>query len=202
MARWKVSTVDKKSVQEIATWTKDGKELEIQTGFRWGSWIVETSDDNPPVFEFDGDGIIDMYDYYKGNIVSIELDCLDDGCWLEWEFSDNISEEEQEEIIEGWDEDSYDYLESNDWLEGDTQCQVFCELSIERLEDRQEEAQSYSSESNDGWNDKSIEPSELGEYEVLKNAPWPLGGLTKAYWDGNSWLDDNEKIDIHKWKNN
>lgn len=169
MARWKVSTVDKKSVQEIETWTKDGKRLEIQTGFRWGSWIVETSDDNPPVFEFGEDGTIDMYSYYEGNIESIELDYLDDGCWLEWEFSDNISEEEQEQIIEGWDEDSYDYLESNGWLQDDTICQVFCELSIERLEDLPSDDEDDEDEEDDDGGGSS--PSGEGDSAPKK---WPF----------------------------
>jgi hypothetical protein len=66
MATWKVSPYYKKSCEEHEYYTKDGMTIVRQTGFRGASFIVETSDDNPPEFEFDyvpgGDGSKDSID--------------------------------------------------------------------------------------------------------------------------------------------
>ena len=48
MAWWKVSTIEKKSCEEREIWTKDGKTVTRINGFRWGTFSVETTDDNPP----------------------------------------------------------------------------------------------------------------------------------------------------------
>lgn len=132
MADWKVSTVDKKSVLEVEIWTNNkGQTIKKITGFRWGSWIVTTDDDEEPVFEYDADGNIDMNSYYDNNVEGIELDMLDDGWYMDWEFSDDVSEEERTAITEGYEEDGYDYLESNGWYSYETLCLVSCELDIE-----------------------------------------------------------------------
>jgi hypothetical protein len=61
MARWKVSTQEKKSVEEREIWTHpEHGAIERRTGFRWGSYIVTTDNKIPPKFELvevpDGDG--------------------------------------------------------------------------------------------------------------------------------------------------
>ena len=93
MAIWTVKTYYKKNVQEVETYVQrkgEGK-VTVTNGFRWGSWTVETSDDNPPEFEFTevpgGDGkkdSIDMLDCCDNNIDNVELIDMDDGgCWYD-----------------------------------------------------------------------------------------------------------------------
>lgn len=209
MADWKVSTRDKKSVVEVEIWTNDkGQTVKKVTGFRWGSWVITTSDDEEPILERDSNGEIDMYSYYENNIESIELDMLDDGWFMDWEFSDDVSEEEQKLIIDGYDEDGYDYLETNGWFNDETLCLVSCDLDIEPVlsvskeVDQDTASWSTPSESEENWIDKSITPEEIGEYEVVINAAWPMGGMTvDASWDGASWKQDGKEIQIHRWKN-
>ena len=98
MATWTVSTHYKKSCQEVEFWVRREGEGKIITtnGFRYGEWTVETTDDNPPEFEFTfvpgGDGkkdSINMLDCEVNNIESVELvEMFDGGCWYDTEFVD------------------------------------------------------------------------------------------------------------------
>lgn len=133
MAQWKVSTTEKKSCEEIEIWTKNDKTIKRINGFRWGTFIVETSDDNPPdgITENNEDGV-DMYNHVGDNIETIDLDSMDDGWYGDYEF-ENIDEEEQEELIEGMEDDYYDYLESNGWSNWETQAWLYGPLEITKV---------------------------------------------------------------------
>jgi hypothetical protein len=112
-----------------------------QTGFRGASFYVETSDDNPPEFEFDfvpgGDGSkdsIDMYNCEVNNIESVELDSMWDGCWEEVEFPEDMDEEEKERLQELIEEegDIYDVLENQEgWSQSETQAWIWGPIQIE-----------------------------------------------------------------------
>jgi hypothetical protein len=120
MADWIVST-GRKDLTEVQIWTKDDSQFEYSTVWRGGTWIVTTSDDNPPQIEgADENGIVDMGWLEGPNIVSCEFESTHDGCYDEWKFSDDIDEAEQERIIEGWEEDAYSFLEEDGWLDDDT----------------------------------------------------------------------------------
>ena len=97
MANWKVSPYYKKSCEEHEQYFKDGMMIVRKTGFRGAGFFVETSDDNPPEFEFDfvpgGDGrkdSIDMYNCYGNNIENVELDSMWDGCWEDIVFPEEM----------------------------------------------------------------------------------------------------------------
>ena len=79
MAFWKVSNLQKKSCEERATWVKDHQIVTRIDGWRWGTYNVETTDDNPPdgITEDNEDGI-NMNDHNGENIVSIDMDNMDD----------------------------------------------------------------------------------------------------------------------------
>ena len=67
MAIWRVKTYHKKSCEEREIWTHSTHGTMVRTnGFRFAEYEVETSDDNPPEFEFDevpgGDGKRDSID--------------------------------------------------------------------------------------------------------------------------------------------
>ena len=138
MAVWNVSTAEKKSVEEHELWTKDGVEIRRLNGFRWGSWTVTTSDDDEPQFEryavpggSPDEDSIDMYNCYDNNIEEVELISLDDGWYGDWIFPDDFDEDEKERIIEGWEEDSYEFMENEGWYQSDGECWVWGELTIE-----------------------------------------------------------------------
>ena len=141
MAIWTVSTYYKKSCQEVEHWVRREGEGKITTtnGFRRGEWTVETSDDNPPEFEFDfvpgGDGkkdSIDMCNCEVNNIESVELvEMFDGGCWYDMDF-EGLTEEEEEEIREFIDENSIYDLEDRDdaWYNDDTEWWVWGPIEI------------------------------------------------------------------------
>lgn len=125
MANWKVSTYYKKSCEEHEIYIKDGKTVKRKTGFRWASFYVETTDDNPPEFEFDcvpgGDGrkdSINMYSPIGDNIESSELENMNDGCWEDWEWPEDMDDEEIEALEERIAEEGvYEVLEDQEgWM--------------------------------------------------------------------------------------
>lgn len=50
------------------------------------------------------------------------------------------------------------------------------------------------------WFDKDVQPYHKGEYEVMIDAPWPLGGQGMAEWTGRTWKQDGKKVAIHQWR--
>jgi hypothetical protein len=141
MANWKVSPYYKKSCEEHEQYTKDGMTIIRKTGFRGASFFVETSDDNPPEFDFDfvpgGDGkkdSIDMYNCYGNNIENVELDSMWDGCWEDIVYPDEMDEEEQERLAELIEEegDVYDVLENQEgWMLDETEAWIWGPILIE-----------------------------------------------------------------------
>ena len=141
MAVWTVKTYHKKNVQEVETYHKregDGTVV-VTNGFRWGSWTVETSDDNPPEFEFtevpNGDGkkdSINMLDCEYNNIESVELISMDDGgCWYDVEI-EGLDEDEEEEVREFIEENSaYELEDGGEWYQDDTEWWIWGPIEIE-----------------------------------------------------------------------
>jgi len=142
MAIWKVRAYHKKNVQEVEHWVRrEGQgRITVTNGFRWGEWTVETSDDNPPEFEFTevpgGDGkkdSINMLDCEINNIESVELISMDDGgCWYDIEFS-GLTLEEEEELEEFIEENSiYDLEDREDsWYSDETEWWVWGPIEIQ-----------------------------------------------------------------------
>ena len=141
MAQWTVSTYYKKSCQEVEHWVRrkgEGK-ITVTNGFRRGEWTVETSDDNPPEFEFDfvpgGDGkkdSIDMCNCEVNNIESVELvEMFDGGCWYDVEF-EGLTLEEEEELEEFIEENSIYDLEDRDdgWYNDETEWWIWGPIEI------------------------------------------------------------------------
>ena len=130
MAWWRIATVQKKSAVEREFWVHSDKRWTVvrENGYRWGTILVETEDHNPPDIDLENAHGIDMYstDY------NYELDSLDDGCWADWEFPDDMPDEEREKVIEGFDEDSYDYMESNGWYNDETEVWFRGPLEMQR----------------------------------------------------------------------
>ena len=114
MAQWTLKTQYKKSAIEKQHWYKDGKQIVRIEGYRWGTFYCE-SDTQPEIDLVNEDGYRIGSDDYEW-----ELDNLDDGCYADWEFPEDMSEEEQEKITEAWEEEFYDGLEELGWNCDDT----------------------------------------------------------------------------------
>jgi hypothetical protein len=141
MATWTVKTYHKKNVQEVETYLqRDGEgKVVVTNGFRWGEWTVETSDDNPPEFEFTevpgGDGrkdSINMLDCSYNNIEDAELVSMDDGgCWYDVDVT-GLDEEAQAEIEDFLEENSPYELEDRDdgWYQDETEWWIWGPIEI------------------------------------------------------------------------
>jgi hypothetical protein len=141
MAIWTVKTHYKKNVQEVEIWHQregEGK-VTVVNGFRWGEWTVETTDDNPPEFEFTyvpgGDGrkdSIDMLNCEVNNIDNIELVSMDDGgCWYDLEI-EGLDDEEDDRIRTLVEEDGIWALEEEEgWIQDDTEWWIWGPIEIQ-----------------------------------------------------------------------
>ena len=114
MATWTLKTQHKKNAIEKQHWYKNGVEIIRTEGYRWGTFYCE-NDEQPKIDLVNEDGYRIGSDDYEW-----ELDNLDDGCYADWEFPEDMSEEEQEKITEAWDEEFYDGLEELGWNCDDT----------------------------------------------------------------------------------
>jgi hypothetical protein len=108
MTTYKVSTEHKKSITEKNFYTKDGQTICYSIGWRWGYVRYEEKPDlsnyNPETDE------IEIYEL--GDVVDHSYD---DGCWADWEFPDNMDEEEKERIQEIYEEEYDEGLENEGW---------------------------------------------------------------------------------------
>ena len=114
MTTWKLSTASKKNAVEKQYWTKEGVTIIREEGYRWGTFYCE-SDEQPDIDLVNDDGYEIGQDEYEW-----ELESLDDGCWADWEFPDDITEEEREEIENAWEENYFEGMEELGWSNDDT----------------------------------------------------------------------------------
>jgi len=124
MATWQIEPSWKKSLAERMHFTKDGKRIVIETGWRWGTFICETEDDTPPVIE-EGTDLFDC-DY------EVEMQETSDGCWEEREFH-GFTDEEEEAMEEWLDENSWLDLEEDGWDQVDNEMIITCEPIITKI---------------------------------------------------------------------
>jgi hypothetical protein len=125
MTTWKVSTKYKKSITEKQFWTKDGKTIIYSIGWRWG---YAKYAEKPDIDEDDDEVNI----YELGNVIDQEQE---DGCWSDWEFPDDMDEEEQEKLQEAYEEEYDEGLEGEGWVCDDTEMWFSGPLEIEEEND-------------------------------------------------------------------
>ena len=140
MAWWTVKTYHKKSCEEREIWTHPDHGTMVRTnGFRWCEYNIETSDSNPPEFEFttvpggnDKSDSIDLNNCCVNNIESSELVELDDGgCWGDTEWPEDMDPAEIERLEERMEEDGYYVLEEEEgWMLDETEVWVWGPIEI------------------------------------------------------------------------
>ena len=161
MAVWSVKPEWKKSIIERQHLSKDGNEIIIETGWRWGEFHVTTEDDNPPNIEAG----VDIYNCgYDAELVE-----TNDGCWEEHDF-DDCDEETQEWLEEFFEEgNSWLDLEEHGWTFDDCEMIIDCDLIIERLDgDGTEEPIKTANPDMQSLKDEVRD-------ETKQQAAWPFG---------------------------
>lgn len=131
METFKITTEYKKNVVEIDFWTKDDITIRRETGWRWGTGYITVQDEDEKenlMSDVDSEEV-NVYDY------EFELDNLDDGCWEDVEYPEDMSEEEQERLNELWDEDSYSAWEEDGWSVSDSELWFNGPIKLEKVED-------------------------------------------------------------------
>ena len=114
MAMWTLKTQHKKNAVEKQFWRKDGETIVRTEGYRWGTFYCE-SDEQPEIDLANPD----EYNLSESDY-DWELDNLDDGCWAEWDWPADMTEEQQDEIMAAWEEDYFDGMEQLGWSCDDT----------------------------------------------------------------------------------
>ncbi len=119
MATWTISNYHKKNAVEKQFWVKDGVTIIKEEGFRWGSWSCE-SEERPDVDLNNPDG----YDVLNTDY-DWEMQDMEDGCWADWTFPEDMPEEEQERIQALWEEEWFDGLEGDGWYNDETEHWIY-----------------------------------------------------------------------------
>jgi hypothetical protein len=137
---WTVKTYYKKNCEQHEHYTHPDyeKPIIVQEGFRWAEFRVETTDGNPPEFEFQacpgGSADLDSVDLnscFGSNVDSTELYSLDDGCWREIVWPEDMPEDEQQRLEELVDNEGAWALEDEEgWCLDETEVWVWGPIEI------------------------------------------------------------------------
>lgn len=136
MTWWTVSTEHKKSVFEHELWQKDDWVIRRITGYRWGTYLIETDDDNPPVLDQTDGPSADGVDM-NNTEYNYDLDNLSDGWYEDFIWPDEMPEEEQDRLLAIWEEDGYGGWEEEGWDQYDTEVWFHGPLLIEKHEEEE-----------------------------------------------------------------
>ena len=132
MATYKITNLHKKSAVERQFWIKDGFTVIKDEGFRWGVWTCE-SDQKPEIDLNNPDGYELMNSDYDW-----EMEEMLDGNWVDWTFPGDMDEEERERIQALWDEDYFEGLENDGWVNDETEHWIYGPIRLENLDTGEE----------------------------------------------------------------
>lgn len=126
MATWRVEPTYKKSVIERNYLRKGDNTVMIETGWRWGEFLVTTPDDTPPDLPA---GIDIMNCGYESEMIETT-----DGCWEDRDY-DDCDEETTEWLEEFFDEgNSWLDLEEHGWMQDESEMIIDCDMEITRVD--------------------------------------------------------------------
>ena len=172
MAEWNVQPTWKKSVIERNYLTKDGNTVCVETGWRWGEFIVYTDDDNPPKIESG----VDIYNCdYETELVETF-----DGCWEDVDY-DDCDDETREWLEEFFEENSWLDLEEHGWMQDECEMIIDCDLVIRKvnedgsLSDPIETGDSEDSEDTE----EIVDDIQSMQAEIKAGAKWPFEHATE-----------------------
>jgi len=214
MATYKLTTLYKKSSEERSFWFKDGMVAIKTEGYRWGTFTKE-SDEHPDIDLDNPDGC----DVYSDEW---ELVSLDDGCWSDWEWPEDMPTEERERLETLWGEEWYEGMEGDGWAQDETEVWVYGPLMLtnedtgeewrgEEMSQSQsltisnyESAEKFTPLVTD-WFPVNVNPVHVGEYDVITGVgmdSWPFPtGHNRATWTGECWESNGSAIDtVSKWR--
>ena len=158
MALWSVKPQWKKSIIERQEWTKDSNILIVETGWRWGEFLVYTEDDTPPKLEAG----VNMFDCgYESEMVETS-----DGCWDDQNYDDCDVEATEwlENFFDGG--NSWLDLEEHGWIFTECEFIIDCDMEITRINDDGTEGESFVT-----GGDEDVTTEEI---KLAPNAPWPF----------------------------
>ena len=124
MATWKITNAYKKSAVERQFWRKDGVIISHDTGYRWGWWTCE-SEEKPDIDLKNEDG----FELFCAD-QEWEMEEMTDGCWSEWQWPNDMPEEERERIEALWDENWFDGMEEDGWIADDCEHWIYGPLRL------------------------------------------------------------------------
>lgn len=127
--KWKITPSTKKSILDKTYWVKGDMRICQEVGWRWGEFFVDPMPD------------VTIEEYLSGKddeiILNEEFDVIDfsteDGCWEEYTYSEDMTDEEIEAIEEfledggNLDEDGWTIIDSDVVIQGD--------IEIEEVDD-------------------------------------------------------------------
>jgi hypothetical protein len=123
---WKISNALKKQAVELEYFSNGKGDLIIREhGWRWASVTVL---DKPDLSIIDEEDHIDALTEF-GDVIDQDTT---DGCWEEWDFPENMSEEDKEKVIEIWEEEWS--LESLGWEQTEFELRLWGPLDVEEVE--------------------------------------------------------------------
>lgn len=126
--RYKVSTIEKKSVIEKNFFVKDDKSLCIEQGYRWGYFVTEDPVDKEELKSKDS---LMIYDY------DVIDHAFDDGCWIDFVYDDEVDQDERDAIENAWEEDWYSGIEALGWSEDESEVWFHGDLEVEEVNEEE-----------------------------------------------------------------
>ena len=127
--RYKITPLEKKSIIQNTIY-KTGDSSHMSEGdklatredtYRWGYAVVEANKKDLPK---DGEIIVSDYELIEND--------YDEGVAVYWEYSDNVTEEEQEAIENAYDEDGDEGLSKLGWHYFDSEDKILGPFKIEK----------------------------------------------------------------------
>lgn len=146
----KIEPKYKKSTIEIEFFNReDGTQVEVETGWRWGTFYADVTDDEMDELKEHNEANKDgsSWDSFEiGTLTGFEMDNTFDGCWMDFRvWNKNWTEEQRdalrEEIELACEEgDWFEWLETNDFSPWEMETYIVGELDIELVDKHPYEA--------------------------------------------------------------
>jgi hypothetical protein len=140
----KIEPTYKKSTIEIEFFNReDGTQVEVETGWRWGTFYADVTDDEMDELKEHNEANKDgsSWDSFEiGELTGFEMDNTFDGCWMDFrvwnkdwtqEQRDALREEIELACEEG---DWFEWLEEHDFSPWEMETYIVGELNIELLD--------------------------------------------------------------------